>query len=260
MDFDILEKEGPKIKPITSMEDVRKIRAIDPHRSTPFVAEALQGIRKAVAGSAAVLGFVGLPYTLASYLVEGGPTTEYQKIKTMSYEAPHILLELLDRLANNIADYAIFQIEQGAQVIQVFDSWAGVLSPVDYDRFAGPFQQQVIQRIKQSHPDVPIILYINRSGALLERMATSGADIISLDWTVTLSEARRRLGSRVGVQGNLDPMLLFAPDEVIKSATEDILRQGWGARHIMNLGHGIDATTSEAKAKLFVDTVKSFRM
>jgi uroporphyrinogen decarboxylase len=123
-------------------------------------------------------------------MVEGGSSVEYKKIKTLGYEQPAVLHAMLLKLAENIGDYANFQIESGAQVIQVFDSWAGNLSPVDYDLFAAPYQRIVIQRIKAAHPEVPIIIYINKSGALLERMAASGVDIVSLDWTVTVAEAR----------------------------------------------------------------------
>ncbi|KAJ1428569.1 uroporphyrinogen decarboxylase [Ochromonadaceae sp. CCMP2298] len=259
IEFDILEKTGPKMKPWETMADVEKIKTLDPYKSTPFVAEALKNLRREVGNTATVLGFVGLPYTLATYMVEGGSSSEYKKIKSMGYQEPKVLHTMLDRLAENIGDYAIFQIESGAQVIQVFDSWAGHLSPVDYDVFAAPYQRKVIEKIKKAHPEVPIIIYINKSGALLERMAASGADIISLDWTVTIDEARKRIGSQIGIQGNLDPMVLFAPNEVIKERTHDILKMGGGRNHVMNLGHGIDAGTSEEKAAFFADTVKNFR-
>jgi uroporphyrinogen decarboxylase len=166
---------------------------------------------------------------------------------------------MLRNLAENLAQYAIFQIEAGAQVIQVFDSWAGNLSPRDYDIFAAPYQTMVIEAVKKAHPEVPIIMYINKSGALLERMAKSGVDIISLDWTVTIEEARKRIGDKIGIQGNLDPFVLHGPESAIKEQTEAILRQGGGRNHVMNLGHGIDATTPEKSAKYFVDTVQNFR-
>lgn len=259
IDFDITEKEGPKMKTWTTMADVDKIQLIQPHKSTPFVAEALKNLRKEVGNKATVLGFVGLPYTLATYMVEGGSSKEYKEIKSLGYQSPAILHAMLGKLAENIADYAIFQIESGAQVIQVFDSWAGNLSPMDYDVFAAPYQRMVIEKIKKFHPEVPIIIYINKSGALLERMASSGADVISLDWTVTIEEARKRIGTSIGIQGNLDPMILFAPKDVIKSRAEEILKQVGGRNHVMNLGHGIDAQTPEDAAKYFVDTVQNFR-
>lgn len=260
IEFDILEKEGPRMKPFSTMADVENIHAIDPAATTSFVAEALTALRREVGNKAAVLGFVGLPFTLATYMVEGGSSSEYKKIKSLAYQDPAVLHAMLDRLADNIGDYALFQIESGAQAIQLFDSWAGHLAPVDYDVFAAPYQRKVIDKIKQAHPTVPTIIYINRSGALLERMVASGVDVISLDWTVTIEEARRRVGDTVALQGNLDPMVLFAPDSVLKERTEEILRAGGCKGHIMNLGHGIDAGTSEDKARFFVETVKNFKL
>ena len=259
VDFDITEKEGPKMGKWKTMDDVRKMKPIDPVKYTPFVAEALKNLRSEVGNRATVLGFVGCPYTLATYMVEGGSSKEYKEIKTMGYESPEVLHAMLKVLADNIGDYAIYQIEAGAQVIQVFDSWAGNLSPRDYDIFAAPYQKMVIEKIKKAHPEVPTIMYINKSGALLERMATSGVDIVSLDWTVTVEEARKRIGDKVGIQGNLDPMVLFGPDAEIKAQTESILKEAGGRNHVMNLGHGIDAQTPEAKAKFFVDTVQAWR-
>ena len=258
--FDITDKEGPKVEPFVSMDDALRITHIEPPKSTPFVGETLRNLRQAVGNHAAVLGFVGLPFTLATYLVEGGSSTEFKKVKTMAYQNPKILHAILDRLASNIAQYAIYQIEEGAQVIQVFDSWAGILSPLDYDEFAAPYQQKVISAIKKAHPTTPVIIYINRSGALLERLSNSGADIVSLDWTVSILEAKKRLGNKVGIQGNLDPITLFAPDSVIRNRVTTILTEAQGIPHIMNLGHGIDASTPEEKAKLFVDITKMFKL
>lgn len=259
IEFDITEKEGPKMSKWKTMDDVKKMKPIDPLKYTPFVAEALKNLRAEVGNRATVLGFVGCPYTLATYMVEGGSSKEYKEIKTMGYEAPEVLHYMLKSLADNIGDYALYQIEAGAQVIQVFDSWAGNLSPRDYDIFAAPYQKMVIDKIKKAHPEVPTIMYINKSGALLERMAASGVDIISLDWTVTIEEARKRIGDKVGIQGNLDPMVLFGPDSEIKAQTEGILKAAGGRNHVMNLGHGIDAQTPEPKAKFFVDTVQAWR-
>jgi len=259
IEFDITEKEGPKMEVWRTMHDVEKIKTIDPYKSTPFIAEALKLIKKEIDSQTTLLGFVGCPYTLATYMVEGGSSKEYKDIKMLSYQQPKVLHAMLLRLAENIGDYALFQIENGAQVIQIFDSWAGNLSPHDYDEFAAPYQRLVIEKIKKFRPEVPIIIYINKSGALLERMAQVGVDIVSLDWTVTIAEARRRIGEKVGIQGNLDPMVLFAPHELIKERTEEILRSCGGRNHVMNLGHGIDASTSEGSAKYFIDTVKNFR-
>lgn len=207
----------------------------------------------------AVLGFIGAPYTLATYLVEGATSRNYLKIKQMALNEPQLLHRLLSIMADNLADYAIFQIESGAQVIQMFDSWAGYLAPTEYDTFAGHYQKVVIQKVKAKYPDVPFIFYIAQSGALLERMAANGCDIVSVDWTVSMDEARKRIGPKMGVQGNLDPAVLFANPEAIQRSTLDCIEKAGSYKHIMNLGHGIEATTPEENAKLFVDTVKGYR-
>jgi len=258
VEFDILEKAGPVINPYKTMEQVNTMHEMD-FSTVTFVEKTLGDLRREVGNKATVLGFVGCPYTLATYMVEGKTSRDYLKMKQMMYENPEMLHQILGNLANGIGDYANFQIASGAQVIQVFDSWAGSLSPIDYDIFAHPYQEQVIQKIKAKNPDVPVIIYIKQSGALLERMAKSGADIVSLDWTVTLEEGRQRVGEKTGVQGNLDPAVLYAPHDVIKERTEEILKQGKGYKHVMNLGHGIEATTPEENAKFFVDTVQAWR-
>uniref|UniRef100_A0A6T5RAI9 Uroporphyrinogen decarboxylase n=1 Tax=Heterosigma akashiwo TaxID=2829 RepID=A0A6T5RAI9_HETAK len=258
VDFDIKEKEGPVCPIYDTMEKVNTMHAMD-WSKVGFVEKTLQDLRKEVGEAATVLGFVGCPYTLATYMVEGKSSAAYLKIKKMMYEAPEVLHAMLANLADCIGEYANYQIAAGAQVIQVFDSWAGSLGPLDYDVFAHAYQQRVIQKIKAVNPDTPVIIYIKQSGALLEKMARSGADIVSLDWTVTVEDGRRRIGQATGIQGNLDPAVLYAPHEVIKERTEEILRAGKGYKHVMNLGHGIEATTPEENAKFFVDTVKAFR-
>lgn len=238
------------------------MKLMDCAASMPFVGEIVQRLRKEVKGEAAVLGFVGAPFTMASYLVEGCSSKGYLEIKKLAYNSPQVLHAMLEILAENVARYSIYQIENGAQAVQMFDSWAGQLAPTDYDEFALRYQQRVIQRIKQQYPDVPVILYIQRAGAIVEKMADSGADVISLDWTVGIQEARRRLGPRrnLVIQGNLDPAVLLGPRDLIRRRTEEVLLEGGGHRHIMNLGHGIEKETPEENAKVFVDAVKQFRM
>lgn len=259
VEFDICEKRGPVVEPYRTQDRIDTIKRMDPAASCPFVGEVLTKLRETVGNEATVLGFVGLPYTLATYLVEGQTSKEYLEIKKMALSEPKMLHQILQILADNIGDYANYQIESGAQVIQIFDSWAGHLSPRDYDEFALPYQKQVVKAIKAKHPDVPVIIYIKQSGALLERMATSGADIVSVDWTVSMDEARRRLGPDIGVQGNLDPAVLLGPHDKIIERTEEILKMTGGKSHVMNLGHGIEATTPEPNAKCFIDCVKNFK-
>jgi len=185
------------------------------------------------------------------------------EIKKLAHNEPKVLHQMLQILAENIGDYACYMADSGAQVIQIFDSWAATLSPRDYDEFCLPYQKIVVQRLKAKHPDLPIIMYIKNSGALLERMAQSGVDMISVDWTVSLDDAKKRLDAvrpGIGVQGNLDPAILLSQNPaLIKERTEEILAMGGGQGHVMNLGHGIEAATSEESTAFFVDTVKAWR-
>lgn len=241
---------------------------IDPYESTPFVAEALKALRKEVGPETAVLGFVGCPYTLATYLVEGKTSKEYLEIKKMALNEPDLLHSILQTLADNIGDYALYQIENGAQLIQIFDSWAGHLSPRDYDEFAAPYQKQILDKIKAKHPEIPTVVYIKHSGALIERMAATGVDVVSLDWTVDMAVGRDRveagragagLKGRGGVQGNLDPAVLMANQDVIEERTHEILKKAGATGHVMNLGHGIEAATPEENAHFFIQTVRNYR-
>uniref|UniRef100_A0A7S1TXN2 Uroporphyrinogen decarboxylase n=1 Tax=Phaeomonas parva TaxID=124430 RepID=A0A7S1TXN2_9STRA len=257
--FDIKEREGPVMEPWLTMDKVNTMTLLDPVKSMPFVGETLRALRKEVGNDATVLGFVGCPYTLATYMVEGKSSKEYLEIKKMMHTEPELMHKMLQNLAENIGNYANYQIESGAQVIQIFDSWASHLSPFDYDIFAAPYQKMVVDAIKKENPDVPVIIYINKSGALLERMRDVGVDIVSLDWTVDMAEARARLGEDVGVQGNLDPGVLMGSKDTITERTLDILKKAGPKGHVMNLGHGIEAATPEENAKHFIDTVKAYR-
>jgi len=268
VEFDIDEKVGPVVKPMRTYEDVEKMHLIDPSTAAPFVAEALRTLREEVTPETAVLGFVGCPYTLATYLVEGKTSKEYLEIKKMAFTEPKLLHTILKNLADSIAEYALFQIENGAQLIQIFDSWAGHLSPRDYDEFAAPYQKIILDKIKEKYPNVPTVVYIKHSGALIERMAATGVDVVSLDWTVDMAEGRERIAaSRAkagfegpgGVQGNLDPAILFGDFATIKERAEEILKKAGPTGHVMNLGHGIEAATSEENAAYFIETVRNFR-
>ncbi len=255
--FDIIESKGPIIDPpIRSAEQVKNLLPFNPAECVPFVGEILQTLRKEVGNKATVLGFVGAPWTLAAYAIEGKSSKDYTIIKSMAFSEPAILHELLGKIADAIAMYVRYQIDAGAQVVQMFDSWAGQLSPQDYDTFALPYQQRVVQQVKATHPDTPMILYINGSAGLLERMAQSGVDIVSLDWTVDMAEARKRLGPNVGVQGNIDPCALFGSKDFIRQRILDTIRKAGNRGHILNLGHGIIANTPEENAAYFFETAK----
>jgi len=274
VDFAISEAGGIKIDPIRTREKFKCMTEhgeFNPKRDVPFVGDVLGLLRKEVGPSGAtVLGFVGLPFTLGTYLIEGatGTKNNFAEVRALRNSDPELVKDILSLLAKNIVDYACYQIESGAQVIQIFDSWAGHLEPAEFDEWAAPYQKMVVDGVKARHPEVPIIVYMapdthSKGGALLERLAASGADVISLDNTVDMAEAKRRLTEagypKIGIQGNLDPVTLRdgTPEE-IKEATEKILAAAGNTGHVMNLGHGIEPTTPEPNAAFFVDTVHAY--
>lgn len=259
--FDIPEQRGPLIEPpIRTRAAIDAVHALEPETATPFVREALQILRRSVdPRHAAVLGFVGAPWTLMTYCVEGGSSKSYAAIKRMAFSEPAMLHELLAKVADNVARYAKFQIESGAQAVQLFDSWAGQLSPADYDAFAAPYQRRVVEQVKAAYPHVPLILYISQGAQLLERMRAIGVDVISVDWTVELDEARARLGSAVSVQGNVDPACLLGSKAFIRERTLETMRKGGTRGHVMNLGHGVLPETPEENVREFFRTVQEYR-
>lgn len=167
-----------------------------------------------------------------------------------------MLHQFLGKLAEAIAVYVRYQIDAGAQVVQLFDSWAGQLTPQDYKTFALPYQQRVVEQVKATHPDTPLILYVNNSAGILELMADSGVDIVSVDWTVDMAVARQRLGPNLGVQGNLDPCVLFGSKEFIRDRILDTVHKAGNQKHILNLGHGVLQNTPEENVAFFFETVK----
>jgi len=258
INFDIVESKGPIIQnPIRNIGQIKDLKPLEPKESMPFVGEVLGRLRESVGNQAAVLGFVGAPWTLAAYVVEGKSSKNYAVIKAMAFQEPKLLHQLLNHFAESIADYLRYQIDAGAQVVQMFDSWAGQLSPIDYDTFAAPYQKKVIELVKQTHPTTPIILYISGSAGVLERMANTGVDIISLDWTVDMAEGCARLPHNIGIQGNVDPGILFGTPDAIRSRIIDAVQKAKGRRHILNLGHGILPGTPEENAKVFFETGKN---
>ena len=255
--FDIIESKGPIIEPpIRSQEQIDKLHPLEPEESLPFIREILQTLRREVGNKAAVLGFVGAPWTLAAYAIEGKSSKNYSIIKGMAFSEPTMLHQFLGKLADAIAVYARYQIDCGAQVVQMFDSWAGQLSPQDYETFALPYQQQVVRQVKETHPDTPLILYISGSAGVLERMGQSGVDIVSVDWTVDMAEARQRLGSNMKVQGNMDPGVLFGSQDFIRDRILDNIRKAGNRGHIFNLGHGVLPGTPEDNVRFFFETAK----
>ena len=257
INFDILESQGPVFEePIRTQGQIEALTPLDPEASLPFVGQILQTLRQEVQDRATVLGFVGAPWTLAAYAIEGKSSKDYSVIKRMAYSQPALLHQFLSKLAAAIAIYIRYQIDSGAQVVQLFDSWAGQLSPRDFKTFSLPYLQRVVQQVKATHADTPLILYINNSAGLLEDMAQSGVDLVSVDWTVDMAVARQRLGPQLGVQGNMDPCVLFGPPDFIRRNILDIVRWAGPHQHVMNLGRGVLRNTPEENVAFFFETVK----
>ncbi len=257
IDFDIVESKGPLFEnPIRTQEQIDRLNPLDPEKSLPFIKTILQSLRSEIGNKSTLLGFVGAPWTLAAYAIEGKSSKNYSIIKGMAFKEPAMLHQFLSKIADAIATYVRYQIDCGAQVVQMFDSWAGQLSPQDYETFALPYQQQVVRQVKETHPDTPLILYISGSAGVLERMGKSGVDIISVDWTVDMAEARQRLGQEMKVQGNIDPGVLFGSHDFIRDRIIDTIRKAGNRGHILNLGHGVLVGTPEDNVRFFFETAK----
>ncbi|HVG19415.1 MAG TPA: uroporphyrinogen decarboxylase [Blastocatellia bacterium] len=252
----LTEKKGPELPdPIRTREQVDRLIVPDPIEKTGFVMEIIRTLRRELDGAVPLIGFAGAPWTLAAYMIEGGGSKNYAEVKRMMYAEPETFHALLDKIADTIIPYLNAQIEAGAQVIQLFDSWAGELSPRDYQEFALPYEQKIFQSLNREA--APAIIYINGSGTFLEKMATCGADVLSLDWRVSLRDARARLGDKLTLQGNLDPCVLLSTPEVVTRKARELIGEGGGHRHILNLGHGILPMTPVENARAFIDAAKT---
>ena len=252
-----LTDKGPEIaNPIRTQRDVDALRIPDPAAEVSFVGSIIKKLRHGLRNEVPLIGFAGAPWTLASYMIEGGGSKSFAEIKSLAYREPRVLHGLLDTLASTVSSYLLFQIESGAQVIQLFDTWAGELDRSDYEEFALPYTQKIFDAVGTR---VPRILYLNGCSAILESMASSGAEVISIDWRISLAEARRRVGDRVALQGNLDPCVLLGSKERIAAKTAEILEQAGPAGHILNLGHGILPPTPVENARAFVEFGQSYR-
>jgi uroporphyrinogen decarboxylase len=238
IELEFAKGEGPVIhNPVRQASDVGRLRELEDEKALEFVYEAIRQTRRALKPDIPLIGFCGAPFTLASYLIEGGGSKNYIQTKRLMYNdvgAWHAMMALLSRA---LAKYLNAQIEAGAQAVQLFDSWVGCLGPDDYSEFVLPHTRDVIRNVK---PDVPVIHFGTGTAALLELMREAGGDVIGVDWRVRLDDAWRRVGHGVAIMGNLDPVMLFAKQDVIREQARRILDQAEGrAGHIFNLGHGI---------------------
>ena len=252
-----LTDKGPELaNPIRQRSDVDRLRIPDPATDVAFVGSIIKKLRQELQNEVPLIGFAGAPWTLASYMIEGGGSKSFAEIKTLAYREPPVLHALLDKIASTVSSYLLFQIESGAQVIQLFDTWAGELNRSDYEEFALPYTQRIFQAIGTR---VPRILYLNGCSAILESMADSGADVISIDWRISIADAKQRVGDRVALQGNLDPCVLLGPEDRIFAKTREILEQAGPVGHILNLGHGILPPTPVENARSFIKFGQSYR-
>ena len=234
----LVEKVGPVIdEPIRSAADLERLRTLEPDQGARQTMEALKLVRAALPPEKALIGFAGAPFTLATYLIEGGPSRNYALTKSMMYAEPDFWHELMERLSDMIIVYMLAQARAGAQVLQLFDSWVGWLSRRDYAEYVFPYTSRIIRSAKES--GAPVIHFATGAGGLNSAIKQSGADVVGLDWRVPLDEAWESLGHDVAVQGNLDPAVLLGPPEVVREQTTDVLRRAGGRPgHIFNLGHG----------------------
>ncbi len=252
--FDFTEGEGPVIRnPVRDRAAVDRLRVIEGDE-LDFVAEAIRQARKALKGRVPLIGFAGAPFTLASYAIEGGGSRNYIETKQFMYREPEAWHRMLDKFARVVTGYLRRQIRAGAQAVQLFDSWVGCLSPGDYAEYVLPHVQLIFEGLKRE--GVPLIHFGTGTPALLTLMREAGGDVIGVDWRIHLDEAWAKVGHDVAVQGNLDPVALFAPLHEIERRVEDILRRAGGrSGHIFNLGHGILPGTPVEHVAAAVDYV-----
>ncbi|MDX1776218.1 MAG: uroporphyrinogen decarboxylase [Desulfobulbales bacterium] len=250
------EKVGPVFPdPVRDRGAVDRLIIPDPHEHLNFVLETIRILRRELAQKVPLIGFAGAPFTLATYLIEGGSSKFFFDTKKMMFADPELYSALLEKITACTTVYLKAQAEAGAQALQIFDSWAGVLAPGDFERYALPYVQRIIADLKES-TDVPIIYFANNGATLLDLSKTSGADVLGLDWRVDIAKAVEQLGPEFSVQGNLDPIALLLPEKELRDRVAKILAGASKARgHICNLGHGIHQFTPPAQAKIFIDAV-----
>ena len=256
------EGEGPKFeRPLRSTQAIDGLGVPDPAASLRYVTDAVSLIRRELDGRVPLIGFSGSPWTLSTYMVEGGSSKEYRYIKGLMYDDPATLHRLLDTLAQAVTLYLNAQIEAGAQAVMVFDTWGGVLTPQTYRDFSLRYMAQIVdglRREKDGQP-VPVTLFTKGGGQWLEAIADTGCNAVGLDWTTDIDEARERVGGRVALQGNLDPCVLYAGPEKIRASVRDVItRFGNHPGHVFNLGHGIHQGVNPEHLGVLVDAVHEF--
>ncbi|MBS9780444.1 MAG: uroporphyrinogen decarboxylase [Moraxellaceae bacterium] len=268
LELSFIQGEGPKFKYTVRTEaDLERLPKLDVNNSLDYVMRAVTNIRKELGGKVPLFGFSGSPWTLATYMVEGGSSKDYRHTKELMYAKPEFLHELLDKIAIAVTDYLSAQIDAGAQIVQIFDSWGGALAHRQFIEFSHKYNKRIIQELKEKHPSVPVVMFTKGGGLWLATQAESQADAIGLDWTVPLDKARATLKEaqrRKAIQGNLDPATLYASPKVIAEQTklmlDDAYRNCDNTGYIANLGHGIQQWTNPDHAKAFIDAVHDYKL
>ena len=254
-----VEGEGPAFeRPVQNVAAVAKLAAPDPEQELRYVMDAVRLIRKDLAGRVPLIGFAGSPWTLATYMVEGGSSKDFSRIKAMLYHEPRTLQKLLDVLTQAVTLYLNAQVAAGAQALMIFDTWGGTLTPPAYKEFSLQYMSAILHGLTRESESrkVPVVLFTKGGGAWLEDMAESGCDALGVDWTQDLADARRRVGDQVALQGNLDPAALYAAPEAIRDLVWKTLAGfGHGSGHVFNLGHGIHAGTPPEHVAAMVTAV-----
>ncbi len=253
------EGEGPRFeRPLREEWEVRDLTVPDPYDRLRYVLDACAQIRRALNGEVPLIGFSGSPFTLACYMIEGRGSQDFVETKRMLYTRPDLLHRILDLNAQAVAAYLEAQIQSGVQAVMLFDTWGGALSHAAFHEFSLPYLKAVLAQLPRSHDGqiVPRTVFTKGGGLWLESLADAGADCLGVDWTVDLAAARRRVGNKVALQGNLDPGVLFAPPEVVrKEAAKVLAAYGAGDGHVFNLGHGISRLTPPDHVSVLVDAV-----
>lgn len=256
MNLEFHDKKGPLLRePVRTKSALERLIIPDTEDSMPFVLETIRILRREL--KVPLIGFSGAPFTLATYVIEGGSTKSFVNTKRMMFQNPGLFKALMEKLTLTVISYLTSQIKAGVQAVQIFDTWAGILSPDDYDEYVLPYVKKTISELKREGR--PVIYFVNESAGLLNSIKKTGADVIGLDWRIDLKDAIRRLGKKYSVQGNLDPCALFLPKERIEEKVKEILWKGEFARgHIFNLGHGILPDTPVENAIAMVEAVHRF--
>ena len=255
-----VEGEGPRFRrTIRQPADVAALPQLDARQDLGYVMDAVRLIRRELDGKVPLIGFSGSPWTLATYMIEGGGSKDFRRAKQFLYNHPEAMHQLLAHLAAAVTDYLSGQIEAGAQAVQIFDTWGGILTADAYRKFSLDYMGQIVARLQQQGHEVPVILFTKNGGQWLEAIAATGCHGVGLDWTVDLGDARQRIGGSVSLQGNMDPAILYASPSAIAAEVARILaRFGDGPGHVFNLGHGITPQVDPANVAVFVDAVHQY--